>query len=149
MSPIYEVYSLESAITGFFAKTTATRSECDAKAQQLAGGRAVPVQIQGSCSYTVYAGTNHESVVQFRPKSLALKPENSALARRIYGSLVPQLEFLGCLGTERREEGKESLLVYRTDRIRGTSYLDFRLAHDLRSPEASTWRMNAMQDVAR
>ncbi|KAF4440622.1 Protein kinase-like domain protein [Fusarium austroafricanum] len=148
MSTVYQVYSLESAIADFFTKTSATRLECDAKAQQLAGGQIVPVEIQGDCSYTVYAGTNYEFVVQFRLRSLALKTETSTLASSIYGSLAPRLKFSGQLGSDGQDE-KEPLFIYLINRIRGTTYLEFKLAHDWSSFEACKWRMNTMEDVAR
>lgn len=146
MSPVYQVYSLQSAIADCFAKTSATRSECDAKAQQLAGGQVVPVEIQGSCSYSVL---KDEFVVQSRRRTLALRTETSALANSFYGSLAPRLEFVGQLGPDGRDDEKELLFVYRISRIPGTTYLDFRLAHDWSSSEACNWRMNAMKDVAR
>ncbi|KAF5019174.1 hypothetical protein F66182_8824 [Fusarium sp. NRRL 66182] len=149
MSTIYQVYNLESAIADFFAKTSATRLECDAKAQQLAGGQIVPVEIQGNCSYSVYAGVNHEFVVQFRLGSLALNTETTTLASRIYGSLAPRLRTSGQLGADGREDEKEPLFIYLISRIHGTTYLDFRLAHDWSSFEACQWRMNTMEDVAR
>jgi hypothetical protein len=102
MSMVYQVYNLESAIADFFTKTSATRLECDAKAEQLAGGQIVPVAIQGDCSYSVYAGVNHEFVVQFCLQSLALKAEATTLVSRIYGSLVPRLETSCQLGRWRR-----------------------------------------------
>ncbi|KJZ71482.1 hypothetical protein HIM_09121 [Hirsutella minnesotensis 3608] len=149
MGTVYQVYNLESAIADFFAKTSPTRLECDAKAQQLAGGQIVPVDVQGNCSYSVYAGINHEFVVQFRLKSLALKTETTTLASRIYESLAPRLKTCGQLGADGREDEKEPLFIYLISRIRGTTYLDFRLAHDWSSPEACNWRMNTMEDVAR
>jgi hypothetical protein len=47
------------------------------------------------------------------------------------------------------EDKKEPLFIYLISRIRGTTYLDFRLAHDWSSFEARRWRMNIMEDVAR
>lgn len=149
MSTIYQVYNLETAIADFFTKTPVTRSECDAKAQQLAGGQIVPVEIQGNCSYSVYAGITHEFVVQFRLRSLALKTETGTLVTKIYGSLAPRLKFSGQLGSDEREDEKEPLFIYLISRIRGTTYLDFRLAHDWSSFKACKWRMNIMEDVAR
>ena len=54
-------YDLEKEINWFFttrAKTSTTREECDNKARELVGGKAVPVAIQGMSSYSVYAGWN-------------------------------------------------------------------------------------------
>ncbi|OQE28130.1 hypothetical protein PENFLA_c005G08840 [Penicillium flavigenum] len=53
-------YSVDEEILYFFRKTSATQSSCDDYAQELVGGSVVPVTVQGVCSYTVYAGPNHE-----------------------------------------------------------------------------------------
>ncbi len=96
----YQEYSLDTAVAEFFTQTSATCKECDDKAKELVGGRVVPVTVQGSCSYSVYAGPELEFVVQFRLKSLMLDPQVSTLARHIYGSLAPNVAFHGQLGDE-------------------------------------------------
>jgi len=152
---VYEVYTLENALASFFSKTSASRSQCDDKARELAGGEVVAIAVQGCSSYTVYVGESQEYVVQFRLRSLALKLETAELARKIHGSFVPEITFSGELGTDGndgRDEQvpmKEPLLVYLISRVPGMTYLDFRLAHDQDSPEAPTWRRNAMEGVAR
>jgi hypothetical protein len=64
-------YEVEQEIVAFFEKTTMTRSAYDNYASEHLGGNVTPVDVQGVCSYTVYAGPNAESAVQYRLKSLA------------------------------------------------------------------------------
>ncbi|UPK91001.1 hypothetical protein LCI18_001936 [Fusarium solani-melongenae] len=129
----YSEYSNDAEIASFFAKTSATRSACDVRARDLAGGSVAPVEVQGVCSYSVYAGPDLEFVVQFRLKSLYLKTETSMLARKIYGALAPKASFEGQMGEN--IDGKEPLYVYMMSRIRGITHLDFILAHSF--PENS------------
>ncbi|KAI1413030.1 hypothetical protein F5Y13DRAFT_40659 [Hypoxylon sp. FL1857] len=149
MATVCPEYSVDAEIASFFTKTSATRSACDARAKELAGGSAVPVEVQGVCSYSVYAGRELEYVVQFRLKSLELKTETAAAARKVYGVLAPMVSFEGQIGEE--SDGKEPLLVYLMSRVRGITHLDFILSHD--SPENShefyAWRKNLITDVAR
>ncbi|KAI5865624.1 hypothetical protein GGS23DRAFT_560059 [Durotheca rogersii] len=149
MAPTYSEYSVDEEIASFFSKTSATRSACDDRAEELAGGKVVPVQVQGVCSYSVYAGPDLEYVVQFRLKSLELKAETAALARKVYGSLVPEVSFKGQVGDG--TDGKEPLYVYLMSRVRGITHLDFILAygHPANSPENFEWRKNLMTDLAR
>lgn len=122
-------YAVDDEIAAFFAKTTATKEECEAKGRDLAKSQKLaPVPIQGVCSYTMYAGENLEYVIQCRLKSLALKTEMSDLATKIHGSLVPTLSFHGELGNE--QDGREPLLVYLMTRMPGITQLDFVLARD-------------------
>ncbi|KAK3402311.1 hypothetical protein B0T20DRAFT_346108 [Sordaria brevicollis] len=142
-------YSVDSEIDAFFTKTSATREACDARARELVGhDNVVPVEVQGVCSYTIYAGSDLEFVVQFRLKSLELKTEITSLATEVYGSLVPEVSFKGILGEE--EKGKEQLYVYLMTRMRGMTHLDFILAHGHpeNSPENFAWRKTLMEDVA-
>ncbi|KAG9229005.1 hypothetical protein BJ875DRAFT_411631 [Amylocarpus encephaloides] len=138
-------YSLDTAITEFFSKTSTTRELCDSKAIDLAGGKIAPVEVQGNCSYSVYAGPKLEFVVQFRLKSLVLKTEIADLARKIYGSLAPSSSFHGEMG----HSDKEPVLVYLMDRVQGISHLDFILSHDSpdNSDENFVWRKTLMKDV--
>ncbi|KAK3947080.1 hypothetical protein QBC32DRAFT_385963 [Pseudoneurospora amorphoporcata] len=94
----------------------------DSEIDRLSEINVVPVDIQGVCSYTVYAGPELEYLVQFRLKSLALKTEISDLATAIYGSLVPKV----------------------------ITQLDFILAHGFPedSPDNLLWRKTLMGDVA-
>ena len=70
---VSEVYSREDTITNFFKQTRTDRYVCERKALELVGGTVIAVEIQGVCSYTVFAGQNLEYVVQFRLNSLKLK----------------------------------------------------------------------------
>jgi len=148
MSQSDQEYSLDQEIADFFKKTSATRSTCDARAKELAGGNITPVAVQGACSYSVYAGPSTDVVVQFRLKSLELKMENARLAQSIFGSLVPEVSFKGQIGENIQE--KEPLYVYVMNRVQGVSHLDFTLAHY--QPENSSeyfgWRKNLIADLA-
>lgn len=87
MGSEHQQYAVDDEIAVFFSKTPVTRETCDSLAKDLVGGdQVVPVAIQGACSYTVYAGQDLDYVVQFRLKSLGLKAETAALARRIFGT---------------------------------------------------------------
>ncbi|EEQ31591.1 hypothetical protein McanMca71_006107 [Microsporum canis] len=152
MSTSNLVYSLDREIATFFEQTTATRSACDAFARDLdGGGVAVPVEVQGVCSYTVYAGQNSELVAQFRLEPFKLNMEIMILARNIYGHFAPHVSFHGQIGEDSKD--KKPLYIYVMNRIPGISYLDFTLAHNSHvpqnSPEFSSWRRNLVADVAR
>lgn len=126
-------HSVDEEIEALFAKTTTTREACHEFARGL-GGAVVSVTIQGVCSYTVYGGPQSEKVVQFRIKSLALSLETASFAREIYGEFVPNVEYRGQLGDDdaqpdNAEPRKEPLMIYVMDRIAGTTYLEFILAH--------------------
>lgn len=142
----YSEYSIDAEINAFFNKTSATRAVCDARARELAGDNVVPVEVQGVCSYSVYAGPELEYVVQFRLESLALKTEITSLAIKVYGSLAPKVSFEGKVG----DGAKESLYVYLMSRVRGITHLDFILAHGFpeNSPDNQSQRKNLISDVA-
>ncbi|KLU90688.1 hypothetical protein MAPG_10540 [Magnaporthiopsis poae ATCC 64411] len=145
-------YAVDNEMATFFTKTPVSREACDSLAKELVGGDSVvPVAVQGACSYTVYAGHDLNYVVQFRLKSLELKGQTAALARRIFGALVPDVSFRRQLGDESTAAaGQEPLLVYTMTRIRGISRLDFVLAHGFpeNSPTNKTRRKTLIQDVA-
>ena len=157
MTPPHEEYFLSNTIHKFFTQTSTTRSACDAKALELVHGgtEVIPVAIQGVCSYTVYAGPKLEHVVQFRLKSLELTPETANLASRIYGCLVPSVEFCGLLGENndnvKTDKKKKPLLIYVMDRMRGISHLDFILANGYPENSEANFaaRRNLMTDIAR
>ncbi|KAJ2891192.1 hypothetical protein MKZ38_000768 [Zalerion maritima] len=115
-------------------------------ARELAGDNVVPVEVQGVCSYSVYAGPELEYVVQFRLESLAFKTEITFLATKVYGSLAPKVSFEGKVG----DGAKESLYVYLMSRVRGITHLDFILAHGFPddSPDNQSRRKNLISDVA-
>lgn len=148
MTTTYSEYSVNAEIEAFFKKTSVTRATCDAKARELAGDNVVPVDVQGVCSYSVYAGPELEYVVQFRLKSLALKTEVTSQVNEVYGILAPKVSFEGQVG-EGEGEG-EPLYVYLMNRVRGMTHLDFVLAHGFpeNSPDNLTWRKNLIGDVA-
>ncbi|KAJ4322003.1 hypothetical protein N0V84_005051 [Fusarium piperis] len=134
MATTYSEYSVDSEIEAFFKKTSATRAACDARARELAGENVVPVDVQGVCSYSVYAGPELEYVVQFRLESLALKTGVTSLAAQVYGSLTPKVSFEGKVG----DGGKEPLYIYLMSRpvspeycgiLRQTYIRDLRLLH--------------------
>ena len=145
-------YAVDDEIAAFFSKTSIRRETCDILAKELVGGdQVIPVAVQGVCSYTVYAGQDLGQVVQFRLKSLELKVETTALARRIFGTFAPDVSFRQQLGEDSTTAGQEPLLVYVMTRIRGVSRLDFILAHGFpeNSPENMVRRKNLIQDIAR
>lgn len=146
MGTTYSEYSVDEEIEVFFEKTSATRAACDVRARELVGGEGVPVDVQGVCSYSVYAGPELEYVLQFRLKSLTLKPEVASLATDIYGSFAPKVSFEGEVGNG----GEEPLCVCLMSRMRGITHLDFILAHDFpeNSPEMVLWRKNLICDIA-
>ncbi|KZF19139.1 hypothetical protein L228DRAFT_241817 [Xylona heveae TC161] len=149
-------YSLKAAIDEFFSQTSATREACDSMAKNLVGGKGkpVPIAVQGNCSYTVYAGPELEFVVQFRLDSLKLDSEISILASKLYGSLVPNISFHGEIGGDngqlRGDNGKEHVLVYVMNRIRGVSHLDFILENGFpeNSEKTFAWRDTLLRDIA-
>ncbi|KAH6616010.1 hypothetical protein B0J18DRAFT_451939 [Chaetomium sp. MPI-SDFR-AT-0129] len=114
-----QVYvGLEDEIAQFFARTSATREECDNFALAAFGGQVEPVSIQGATSYTVVAEQNREKIVQFRNMDAQLDMGMLDLARRIHGDVLPRGSYPGCIG----DESGLRLAVYGMDRIRGDSY---------------------------
>lgn len=107
-------YDIEQEQAIFFSKTSTTRGACDARAKELIGGSITPVTVQGACSYTLYAGTNHEYVVQIRLKSLMLPLGKMALAHKIYGRFVPDVSFEGQLG---EDVDGEAVYIYVMPRV--------------------------------
>ncbi|CAG8075534.1 unnamed protein product [Penicillium salamii] len=143
-----ENYSAENKIAEFFAQTTTTQAKCNTKARELVGGDVIPVGIQGSCSYTVYAGTKQEFVVQFRLRPVLLEMKTVALARQIYESLVPWTTCHGHMGD--MVDGKECLIIYVMDRVQGVSQLEFQLSRaESSSLEFPAWRQNLVSDLAK
>ncbi|KAJ5714570.1 uncharacterized protein N7483_011751 [Penicillium malachiteum] len=143
-------YNAEQEIIEFFEKTTTSRSACDKYASEHLAGNVSPVDVQGVCSYTVYAGPNAEYVVQYCLKSLALNIDMMNLAKAIYGSLVPEIFFKGQIGKD--HESKEPLYIYVMNRILGISHLEFIMAHDdapENSFEFSCWRQSLVADNAK
>lgn len=144
MATTYEGYSVASEIQAFFQEDVGNPRSVRHRPTELAGGNAVPVDVQGACSYSVYAGPELQYVVQFRLESLALRTEVTSLATEIHGSLVPKVTFEGKVGDGEREP----LYVYLMSRIRGMTHLDFTLAHGFPedSPDNLAWRQNLIGD---
>lgn len=148
-------YNVEQEIANFFStKTRITRNSCDEFAKNLIVEKSTSgntststdtstvrleiVPTQGVCSYTVYAGNNNSStldwVVQFRLKSLVLPMETMERAKRVYGGLVPEVSLRGEIGGvdgngNGNDDGRENLVVYVMPRMRGISRLEYILAH--------------------
>jgi hypothetical protein len=97
-----------------------------------------PVVVQGVCSYSIYAGPNHEYMVLFRLSSLRPKIEIANIASNVYRSLVPSVSYHGQIGDDAC--GKEPLSVYMISLVKGISHLDFILTCNLleNSPEYFT-----------
>lgn len=147
-------YIVDDEIAAFFTKTTATRSQCEAKARQLTGSDKVePVAIQGGSSYTIYAADQLEHVVQCRLRSSPLKTDMLDLAAAVHGaSFVPTVSLHGELShAQEHKDGKEPLLVYLMTRVPSVTQLDFALSHKVpdHSPEFFPSRRNLFPDIAR
>ncbi|KAL8330755.1 hypothetical protein RB593_001637 [Gaeumannomyces tritici] len=152
MTSVAQVYNLDGEIATFFSKTSMRREACDALAKQLVGGgEAVPVPVQGSRSYTVYAGQALDHVVQFRTKSFPLSLETTSLAHRVFGLSAPEVSFKQQLGDDSTVAGQEPLLVYVMPRLPGVTHIEFILAHGFpeNSPENKARRKVLVQDFAR
>jgi hypothetical protein len=95
---------------------------CDLVAQSLYPDVEIqPVQSQGRCSYTVAVSTTH--LLQFRPAPYQLDIRVYEEARRIFGNLVPRIQYLGCVpdGISERQ-----LHMYIQQRIPGVTLDEFR-----------------------
>lgn len=144
-------YDVEQDVAAFFAQTTVTRGACDLRAKELVDGGLQLVPTQGACSYTVYAGTNLDSVIQFRLKSLALPLKTMELAHHVYGKLAPSVTLQGQIGEDDdANDGRESLIVYVMPRMQGISRLEFILAHGFPedTPKICDARLRLIKDVA-
>ncbi|KAJ6024011.1 hypothetical protein N7540_004808 [Penicillium herquei] len=53
-------YEAEQEVFASIEKIKMTRSACAKYASKHLGGKVTPVDVQGACSYTVYAGSNAE-----------------------------------------------------------------------------------------
>jgi len=142
-------YDVEQDVATFFTKTTVTRSACDLRATELVDGGLQLVPVQGACSYTVYAGPEHCSVIQFRLKSLALPLKTMELAHQVYGTLAPEVALEGQIGED--DDDTEALLVYVMPRMQGISRLDFILAYGFPedTPKNCDARLTLIKDAAK
>lgn len=130
-------YSLERTINQFFAGRSVTQEECDRQATELTGEPAKPVRIQGAFSYTVAA---RNMVVQFRVSESLLDTKTLALARQIYGSVVPACVDKGVIG-----HPPSPLNVYVMDKIPGITYIELRSA----TMRCASWQEQTISDFAR
>lgn len=87
--------------------------------------------------------------MQYRIRTLGLKPEITNIASNIYGSLVPSVSYYSQFGEDHVSE-KEPLLVYVVSRFKDISHLNFILEHSVpeNSPQFCTWK-NLISDIAR
>lgn len=142
-----QTYSLEDSMASFFSTYGVERNICDAKSIELVGGSAIPVSIQGNCSYSVYAGPSSEFVVQYRPESLPVDIEIIRRARDIHGLKVPLMEEQGRLDASGK---KGALIIYVMPRVQGMSYLEFVRKQGISgSPSILRWRSTFIKDAAR
>jgi len=138
------LYSIDSAISSFFASsTTATRQQCDALASSLAGSPVSLVQIQGTFSYTLTAGTNNARVFQFRVQESSLDMETISLARTTHPPVVAGCKYHGTIGQPR------PLHIYEMDNLPGTPYIVGRDISAAQPPDAVLRQRNTVKDLAR
>ncbi|KAK3941804.1 hypothetical protein QBC46DRAFT_457973 [Diplogelasinospora grovesii] len=137
MTSVARNYSLEQEIATFFSQTTTTREECDARAKQLVGGEPEAAPMQGVCSYTVYAGPGQETSCSFASSHLSSTSRSSLLQVK-------------CMLGDRPDgtDGKEPVLIYVMDRVKGISFVEFILAREIpmKDPEWQPWRKNLIGD---
>jgi len=142
--------STGDAIVKFFEQTCSSREACHAQAKEIVGGEFEPVEIQGSRSYTGYAGEQRrDTIVQFRLEHSNYDIETARLARRIYERLVPGWYSYGVVDSsmnmKKHDEGKELLNTYVMNRLEGIPYLKSVLVQfPENSEECFTWRKNIM-----
>lgn len=143
-------HDFDDELAVFFSQTSVPQTECDTLAAQLLNTTNItPVPIQGTCSYTVFAG--QEIVVQFRLKSLELSIETSDLARQIFGKWAPCVEFKQQLGEDGVSSEKKPVLVYVMSRVKGISMLEFILEYGYQenSDENKARRKTLVGDFAK
>lgn len=137
-------YSLNSAITSFFkSNTTATRQQCDNFALSRMSGPINPVQIQGTFSYTVTAGSNESKLFQFREQDSDLDMDMMDLAKAVHPQFVARCKYHGTIGPPR------PLPIYEMDQIPGTSYIMARHTSTVQPPDALFRQRNTVKDLAR
>lgn len=118
------IYDFEHTINSFVADTSplCSKAECDTFAREHYGGSVKPVDIQGSCSYTVIAGPNADKVVQFRKADSSNNLRPMIVAKRIHGSVVAACSELGRLG----EKCGSQLQAYGMEKLPGENYIMIR-----------------------
>lgn len=162
--------SKEENIKAFFSHhQSVTRQDCIVEALRIAGGHHVEEsQIQGAWSYTLFAGPQLDTVVQFRPPSTsqALPIGKIAKACEIHNlgdedPLVARVEFKGLIGyssevveiaaDEYEIQEEPGLAVYVMDRMPGMTHAEFLQVsgHAHNSDEARMARRTFVIDFAR
>ena len=140
-----EIYSLENTIASSFKHfPPSTRKQCKDRAIALLGGSITPCPIQGSFSYTVYAGAAQDKIVQLRTERLDTVVLKQAYS--IFGHFVPKCLLEEDLG------GVPGLRFYVMQRAQGVTYLEARMEFPSLedcSGAFHSWRMNAVGDFAR
>ena len=137
-------YNLENAINSFFtSNTTATRQQCDNFALSLAGGRVSPVQIQGTFSYTVTAGTDKPKLFQFRLQGSSFDMNIMSLAEAVHPQFVAGCQYHGVLGQS------QPLHIYEMDNLPGTTYILARDISVVQPPDATSRQRSTVIDLAR
>ncbi|KAK6213599.1 hypothetical protein QIS74_09601 [Colletotrichum tabaci] len=136
-------YSLDNAISAFFeTNTTATRKQCDGFALSRAGGQVHPVQIQGTFSYTVTAGTNKSRIFQFRIQDSGIDMEIMNLAKTVHPQLVAGCKYHGTIG------GSRPVHVYEMGNIPGAAYIISRNISVPQPPDAVSRQRSTVKGLA-
>ena len=137
-------YSLNDAINSFFeTNTTATRQQCDDFTISRAGGQINPVQIQGTFSYTLTAGSNKSSLFQFRVEDSSLDINMMSQAKAVHPQFVAGCKYHGTIGQPR------PLHIYEMDTLRGTTYIMARDISAVQPPDAVFRQRNTVKDLTR
>lgn len=137
-------YSLDNSINSFFtSNTTATRRQCDDFALSLAGGRVSPVQIQGTFSYTLTAGTEKPRLFQFRLQDSSFDMNIMSLAKAVHPQFVAGCQYHGAIGQS------QPLHIYEMDKLPGTTYIMARDISSVQPPDAVSRQRRTVNDLAR
>ncbi|GJC90278.1 hypothetical protein ColLi_13116 [Colletotrichum liriopes] len=136
-------YSLDNAISAFFeTNTSATREQCDEFTLSRAGGQVDPVQIQGTFSYTVTAGTNKSKIFQFRIQDFSIDMEIMKLAKTVHPQLVAGCKYHGTIG------GSRPIHIYEMDNLPGTAYIMARNISVPQPADAVSRHRSTVKDLA-
>ncbi|KAI3317800.1 hypothetical protein HD806DRAFT_356990 [Xylariaceae sp. AK1471] len=136
-------YSLDNTINSFFTSdTTVTREQCDDFTLSLTGGRVSPVQIQGSFSYTLVAGTDKSKLFQFRFQDSSLDTDIMSLAKAVHPQFVAKCQYHGTIGQSR------PLHIYEMDNLPGTTYIMARDTSAVQPSDAVSRQRSTVNDLA-
>lgn len=102
------------------------RDECDAFVQSRYPQSSRPAPFQGYCSYTVIVGD--DQIIQFRPPEHIFDIDIATTACRVFGKIVPEVEFLGVAETN-------ELHMYSMRKLEGSSLQDLRAPSALKNTE--------------